>query len=424
MNAPNLIGRTRASVAASASWLSGLSAVILFFCLGTVVTPSVRAQCLFPYWRQLSPGQSPAAQRIFHALAYDSQRRVTVLFGGRRLQGLGDPPLQPSDFYNDTWEFDGTTWTQRLPNNPPFPLALAAASYDPVKHATIVFGGEAGTNGFPDSGFLWEWDGEDWREVSSVGPHPAPRTGHQMVYDSVRHVHVMYGGSTAAGRLDETWEYDAPARTWTLRSTAGPGKRSSFALAYDSIRNRTVLFGGRLDEAPTYAEEWANDTWVWESGAGTWQQLNPAIRPSGRSGHAMSFDSTRGVVVLLGGEYVAQNYTNSVVTALSSETWEWDGVNWASPPFAYNFCCGIEWHSMVYETARQQVLLFQNTGRTVNDPMITWAAATGNGRAVNYVDWSNFFGFEDGTPAFPFSTLHNAVPCTLGAATISVRGGD
>ena len=55
---------------------------------------------------------------------------------------------------------------------------------------------------------------------------------------------------------------------------------------------------------------------------------------------------------------------------------------------------------------------------------IAWAAATGNGRAVNYVDWSNFFGCEDGTPAFPFSTLHNAVPCTLGAATISVRGGD
>jgi hypothetical protein len=40
------------------------------------------------------------------------------------------------------------------------------------------------------------------------------------------------------------------------------------------------------------------------------------------------------------------------------------------------------------------------------------------------VDWSNFSFLEDGSISFPFRTLRNAVSCTLGAATISIRGGD
>ena len=43
-------------------------------------------------------------------MAYDSDRRVTVLFGG---DSTGYSRL------NDTWEFDGTTWRELNPNQSP-----------------------------------------------------------------------------------------------------------------------------------------------------------------------------------------------------------------------------------------------------------------------------------------------------------------
>ena len=53
-------------------------------------------------WTQRSNfGPSP---RAFQGTAYDSNRRRVVLFGGSR--------NQPGTFFGDTWEWDGSYWTQ------------------------------------------------------------------------------------------------------------------------------------------------------------------------------------------------------------------------------------------------------------------------------------------------------------------------
>ncbi|MBI3892296.1 MAG: hypothetical protein HY303_12305, partial [Candidatus Wallbacteria bacterium] len=49
---------------------------------------------------------SPAA-RNNHAMAYDATRGVTVLFGGAPSSG---------GLTNDTWEWNGTTWTMTTAN--------------------------------------------------------------------------------------------------------------------------------------------------------------------------------------------------------------------------------------------------------------------------------------------------------------------
>lgn len=54
-------------------------------------------------WYVVEPRQSPPA-RYGHAMAYDESRGVTVLFGGMGENGTT---------LNDTWEYDGVTWTQR-----------------------------------------------------------------------------------------------------------------------------------------------------------------------------------------------------------------------------------------------------------------------------------------------------------------------
>jgi hypothetical protein len=67
--------------------------------------------------------------RFQHAMAYDSTRGVTVLFGGFK------------DIVNDeTWEWDGTLWTQRLVSGPSA-RRDHAMSFDAGRGVTVLFGG-------------------------------------------------------------------------------------------------------------------------------------------------------------------------------------------------------------------------------------------------------------------------------------------
>jgi hypothetical protein len=402
-------------------------AIVILASLGLVATPlATSAQCSSPYWQQLFPAQSPTGTyRQHHAMVYDSRRGVTILYGGN----------DSGNILGDTWEFDSLTWRQIVPQNPPLPLDLHAMSYDLVTRKTVMFGGVAGIVNNPASAITYEYDGSDWHEVSLNSGYPEGRYDHKMVYDTARGKHVLYGGfvcrvDPGAGfctfrPVSETWEFDSNARTWTLRSTSGPPRRFEFGLAYDSTCNQAVLFGGMLQDT-TGVASYGNDTWVWNGGSGTWTQMVPAHRPAGRREFAMTFDKVRNVVVLLGGimpDVISPDGT-SWSEKYTKETWEWNGTDWTDKTSQYNFGTNAVPSALVYETARQQVLMFDaihsNSSPTPNK---TYALATGNGRNLNYVDWNNFF-IEDGSPFFPYRTLAHAIPCTLGAATISMRGGD
>jgi hypothetical protein len=91
-------------------WTSGLAAIavselnlislafgVLFFAIGVDFGTHLGLR----YMEQAAVASPPQA-RWEHAMAYDEDRNVTVLFGGddNTLAGLAD-----------TWEFDGTTWT-------------------------------------------------------------------------------------------------------------------------------------------------------------------------------------------------------------------------------------------------------------------------------------------------------------------------
>jgi hypothetical protein len=49
-------------------------------------------------------------------------------------------------------------------------------------------------------------DPPTWRQVALPGPDP--RRGHAMVWDISRNVIILFGGETADGPSDETWELD------------------------------------------------------------------------------------------------------------------------------------------------------------------------------------------------------------------------
>src|SRR5215469_17083128 len=77
--------------------------IILICCYIPIAFASSAAAAQFslPDWIELSPNNSPPA-RSYLAMTYDPVSGKIIAFGG--FDGAG--------YLNDTWSFDGTTWTQ------------------------------------------------------------------------------------------------------------------------------------------------------------------------------------------------------------------------------------------------------------------------------------------------------------------------
>src|SRR5262245_51761016 len=81
-------------------------------------------------WTNVTPGPGP---RTEHAMAYDSTRGVSVVFGGYQFGRLGD-----------TWEWDGSEWTLRTTVGPS-PRNELAMAYDSARGVCVLFGGDDGS---------------------------------------------------------------------------------------------------------------------------------------------------------------------------------------------------------------------------------------------------------------------------------------
>jgi hypothetical protein len=195
--------------------------------------------------------ESGPSARINTDMVYDRRRDVMVLFGG-----------YDGSFLQETWEWDGAVWTQRVTGIAPPPRASHAMAYDSERGVTVLSSGESSSEILWDT---WEWDGSTWRLRNRfVGP--GPLFAHAMAYDAQRGVTVVHGGLTPFGAtyaiLSLTWEWDGI--DWTLRSTSGPGfddYRYEHAMAYDDDRRVVVLWGGELNTDPD-VWDWDGTTWT------------------------------------------------------------------------------------------------------------------------------------------------------------------
>ena len=131
-------------------------------------------------WTQKQDAGPSARQ--FPAMAYDSSRGRTVLFGG----GTGTTALTG---LNDTWEWDGEHWTQVADTGPPGRLQ-AVMAYDVHRNQTVLFGG---THGKADT---WGWDGRNWTQLADSGAWP--RVAFAMAYDQAAGFDTAQAEATAA----------------------------------------------------------------------------------------------------------------------------------------------------------------------------------------------------------------------------------
>ena len=184
-------------------------------------------------WRQVATSGPPA--RSTHQMVYDSRRQRIVLFGGSSGQQM----------FGDTWEWDGQQWTQRSTSGPPA-RTLYGLAYDRERGRTVLFGGTAMlAPNAPSFGDTWEWDGTRWTEVNVTGP--SARDHIAMGYDAARKATIMQGGGTGDVDPSETWSFDG--RTWTRVTGAGPRRRYA-KLVFDTKANAMLLYGG-FDQQPS-----------------------------------------------------------------------------------------------------------------------------------------------------------------------------
>ena len=264
----------------------------------------------------------PAARRA-HAMAYDSNRGRSVLFGG----------ITDNQLFNDTWEWDGELWTQAGDIGPTARHSHAMA-YDMNRTRTVLFGGMAG-NQF--AGDTWEWDGELWTQLSNSGPQS--RIGHALVYNNATKRIILFGGESSTGVLNDTWEFDG--EEWVQLEDTGPSPRKLHSMAYDSLRNRVVLYGG------TNNVTGFNDTWEWNGE--TWTQVTD-IGPPPCLGGSMAF--MNGMVALFGGISAVNGNSQDI----NDNTWGWNGSHWTQ---FQDIGPAPRWrHAAVFDTKRSRLMVF------------------------------------------------------------------
>jgi hypothetical protein len=271
-------------------------------------------------WSQRTPAHSPPVRWGLALTSTFGTGRI-LLFGGRN----GNTSVD----FGDTWEYDGVDWAQRQPAHQPSARHRMQLSLDPTSGRILLFGG--GTGPFSLTlGDTWDWDGTDWTQRNPPASPPA-RWGYGMTYDLLHNRVVLWGGNNLGlGALNDTWIWNgstwsqvatatAPpaafglgivhdlasdrvvlaggAQTWLFDGNAwrsdprpGPPQRSYGGLTYDLTRGRTVLFGGSLFPSPLPD---LADTWEYTPGpVASWAPLGsgcpgsagiPQLGPSGTS---------------------------------------------------------------------------------------------------------------------------------------------
>ena len=356
-------------------------------------------------------------QRAHHAMAYDSDRGVTVFFGGE----IGETGSET--YYNDTWEYDGIHWAQiQINGSSPSARSFHAMAYDPNTLRVILVGGQTGGIGFNDVwGYQHIGTNATWTFLQA---YPSPVAGNGLVYstkrngvesvggatriygssgfsatdkiwlldrytawtniytysqaygigvgyDTLRHAIVGVGGYT---QPDESSVVSAFFATWVINEDpyapqyptniiAGPLARAESSVAYDSSRDRTVCVGGVNGITGTEDE-------VWEYSPSTgWYQGSYLVYPYGRAGAAMVYDSKRKVMVLMGGAGVGA--PNSGSGGRFDDTWEYTPGTPVTLSFpASGTLCRNQTINITPNVTSDRPLTYQ---WYVKDPRLGWA---------------------------------------------------
>lgn len=283
----------------------------------TVSVSSLSAQ-----WLQATPTTS-AGNRAQAALTTGPAGNL-LMFGG--INDFG--PV------NSTHTYNGTTWSLLNPTTKPSARSLMEMVYDPNAGVYRMYGGAQ--QGFISTTVYdqtWQFDGTNWSQDVIVGATPGGLYAYAMAFDTVHNVTVIHGGIPDGFfpiDSDRTWEYNGTSWTETaIFPATNPGPLERAAMCFHAGIGKTVLFGG-LDPQTGAITGGSDDTWVYDAGTHAWSVLPiSGAKPAKRYGADMTYDSVRGVCVMTGGQDPLTS------TVYYTDTWEFDGTTWTQVSTAY-----------------------------------------------------------------------------------------
>ncbi|MFO0663588.1 MAG: hypothetical protein U0174_06530 [Polyangiaceae bacterium] len=182
-------------------------------------------------WKKVIPAHSPP-QRYAASSFYDPVRERLWVINGYSASGTE---------YRDMWGWDGVDWTPRIGANPP-QLQQTGAVFDPVRSEIVLFGGTR-PGGLSDQTFTW--DGTTWTEKKPK-VHPWARYRSTLVWDDIRKRVVLFGGA-ADREYTDVWAWDGSE--WALLVDRDEKEAPSTHIdgSYVGLagQGKATLFGGR-----------------------------------------------------------------------------------------------------------------------------------------------------------------------------------
>jgi hypothetical protein len=330
------------------------------------------------------PTLSEPSHRAAPAMAFEPLLGKHIYFGG-----------YDSALLQDTWEWDGTSWTPLPLSVQPAPRMHHTMTYFGASSTVVLFGGDSGANVLSDT---WSWNGSQWN-ILQPQASPSPRAGHATCYDSARNRLVLFGGYNCCppNRLGDTWEWDGAS--WLPASPVNtPVARALHAMAYDAARQTTVMFGGDALQSPYYLA----DTWTYDGS--DWLQQAPGPQ-SARYGHAMVYDSSRSLVVMFGGRDAASSLS------YLQDTWTWDGTGWSPATTSY-MPTPRRYHAMSFDSGRGSVVVHGG------DDASGWIGTLGTWEARNWSPSATPYSSGCGNPALQALPTPGSAP-SIGSQVVT-----
>ena len=200
-----------------------------------------------------------------YALAYYPPARQVLLFGG-------------IDNYDNTWLWNYTGWTLAHPSASPPGRFDAAVAYDPVMHVVLLYGGRLAPGQVVDD--TWAWDGKTWTQLDTGPGNPPPDEGGVMAWDQrLATMVLVVPGPSVATPHPETWIWTG---THWSRQLSGdfPPNTSLGPIAFDPVSNSLLGVGFRYETA-------TSSRLVMLRWDGTvWRELSSSSHTGGRRGGA------------------------------------------------------------------------------------------------------------------------------------------
>ncbi len=223
--------------------------------------------------------------------------------------------------------------------------------------SVLLFGGVSDTGTVLSD--TWLWNGKNWQQVFPAHQPPA-RESASVAYDRARHEVVLFGGASGASLFSDTWVWDG--KDWQEKHPRTvPSARSSAGMAYDAARELVILFGGFQG---SFLNTGGGETWVWNGE--DWQRKSPATTPSARAvTNTMTYDAAIGRIVLFSGIEMGAHLFNS-------DTWEWDGENWAQQSPSVSPDATLGGFSVAYDAAERKVVAFGQSNVAGSVIPVTW----------------------------------------------------